>query len=144
MAKTFISNEPTIQTLGADVVRDASRVTWQAQPSGVVFSLLFPAVVNWTPAQIDQQGELWADRWNQNAAFPGVAGIVVTQQVDAAGNLTDVAQVTVVSTSGLSSNQINVGPAEWNPSVKGTTLTTSFGDVVSAEVARLDAIEKGG
>jgi hypothetical protein len=143
VAKEFIINEPTIQTLGSDIVRDAFRVTWRALPSGVVFSELFAPVEIWSPAQVDAQGELWANRWNQNALVPGVAGITVTQQVDAAGNLSDVAQVTVVSTSGNSTSLLNVPPRQWLPSVSGTTLTTSFGDTVRAEVQRLDAIEAG-
>ena len=144
MGKVFLANEPTIQTLGSDILRDAFRVTWQATPSNVVYSLLFAPVEIWTAELVNQQGDVWANNWNQNAAVPGVAGITVTQQVDTAGNLQDVAQVTVLSTSGNSSSLINLPPAEWSPSVEGTTLTTSFGDAVRAEVARLDAIEHGG
>lgn len=144
MGKVFRINEPTIQTIGSDIVRDAFRVTWTATPSDVTFSLLFAPVNIWTPADVDAQGDLWADRWNKNAAVPGVAGIVVTQRVDAADNLVDVAQVTVVSTSGNSTSLIMVPVNEWLPSVAGTSLTTSFGDVIGAEVARLDAIEAGG
>jgi hypothetical protein len=143
VAKEFVINEPTIQTIGADIVRDAFRVTWRALPSGVVYSLLFAPVEIWTPARVDEQGDLWADRWNQNALVPGVAGIAVTQQTDAAQNLVDVAQVTVISTSGNSSSLLSVPPRQWLPSVSGTSLTTSFGDTVRAEVQRLDAIEAG-
>lgn len=144
MPAEFIINEPTIQTIGTDIVRDAFRVTWRAQPSGVVYSLLFAPVEIWTPAQVQAQGDLWAGRWNQNAAVPGVAGIVVTQRVDVTDNLVDVANVTVVSTSGNSSSLIFVPVQQWLPSVEGTTLTTSFPSVIRAEVARLDAIEAGG
>jgi hypothetical protein len=144
VAKEFIINEPTIKTSGADIVEDAFRITWRALPSGVVFSELFLVKNNWTPELIDQQGEMWANRWNQNALVPGVAGIVVTQETNVAGNLEDVAQVTVVSTSVNSSSLIKVPVRNWLPDVSGTTLTTSFGDVIRAEVARLDAIEAGG
>jgi hypothetical protein len=137
----FLLNEPTIQTLGSDIVRDAMRITYRAQPSGVVFSLLFAPVEIWTAQTVADQAQLWSDNWNQNALVPGVVGIATTQQVNAAGNLEDVALVTVSSTSGNSTSQLELPPREWLPSVAGTTLTTSFGDRVRAEVQRLDAIE---
>jgi len=58
---------------------------------------------------------LWSGYWDTNAAVPGVAAIGVTQDVDAAGQLKDVAFIVVTSTSGLSNIQITLPPPEWLP-----------------------------
>lgn len=147
MAVKFEQGEATVQTIGADITRNAQRNTYTALPSGVVFSLLFAPwpSPNWTPAAIAQQANYWADIWNQNSRVPGVTGINVTQQTnEVTGNLEDVALVGIVSSSGLSTAQIELGPREWLPSVANTTLTRSFPDAVAAAVAELDQAESVG
>jgi hypothetical protein len=143
MPYQLLGSESTVQVLSPDFARDAQRYTAIAEPSGVVFSLLFAPFEIWSPAAIASQLNLWADRWNANRLVPGVLGIQVTQETDEAGQLKDVAIVTVGSTSGVSTATAVIPETEWNPDVTGTTLTTSFGDAIRAVVARLDAVEAG-
>lgn len=139
MTPTFVQAEDTVQTIGADVSRNAERITYQANPSGVVYSLLFapwPSDI-WTPKTIQQQADLWETRWNTNRAVPGVTGISVTQQTsEVTSNLEDVAFVGVKSTSGLSTSLVELPlPAFW---------PDEFAKRIAAERAALDAIEAGG
>lgn len=135
MTAVFLQAEPTIQTIGADVIRDAQRITYQAQPSGVVYSLLFapwPSPV-WSDETVSQQANEWADRWNENAAQPGVVGVNVTQRVNEAGNLQDVADVYVRSTSGRSTSLIVADLPHFWPD--------QFAQLVATERGRLDSYE---
>lgn len=143
MPYQLLGSESTVQVLAPDFARDAQRYTAQAIPSGVVYSLLFAPWEIWTPAAVVEQLNLWADRWNENSATPGVVAIDVTQEQNEAGQLQDVAIVTVRSTSGLSRGQVILTPDQWNPSIEGTTLTQSFADAIAPEIARLDQIEAG-
>ena len=147
---SFLSAEQTIQVLSDDITRPAQRVTGIANASGVVYSLLFAPYptdeqgsVIWTADAINGQMDYWAGVWDQNAQVPGVLDISVTQNVNPAGRLMDVAVVVVASTSGKSTTQIELGPREWAPSVAGTTLTRSFPDAVAQARAQLDAVEAG-
>lgn len=139
----FIAAEPTIQVLSPDVVRDAQRVTGQAAVSNVVYSLLFAPYptdptgkVVWDDQAIASQMELWAGYWDTNSAVPGVAGVSVTQEVDASGQLVDVALVTVLSTSGNSSTLLQLYPHDFFPD--------TFAPRVEAARAQLDAVEATG
>jgi hypothetical protein len=116
----FLGGEPTIQVLSPDIVRDAQRITARAQQSGVVYSLLFApwpradtGEIVWSTAAIQQQLAYWAGVWNANAATPGVVAIALSQQVDPAGELKDVALVTIQSSSGRSFTQLLLYPHDF-------------------------------
>lgn len=150
-AYEFLGAEQTVQVLSDEIVRDAQRVTARAVESGIVYSLLFApyptdplGTVVWTPALIAEQLAYWAGIWNQNAEVPGVLGISVTQETNAAGTLVDVARVYIASSSGRSTTVLELGPRKWLPSVANTTLTESFGDAVARARAELDQVEAGG
>jgi hypothetical protein len=144
MPYTLLNSETTVQVLASDFARDAQRYQAQAHPSEVVYSILIPQTGGWTPEMVAQQLEYWSGIWNQNRLVPGVLGIDVTQEQNQAGQLRDVAIVTVRSSSGIQTSQIVVDVRDWLPDVTGTTLEHSFGDVIAAEVARLDAVEAAG
>ncbi len=135
MPAAFISSEPTIQTLGVDIIQDVQKFTYQAVPSGVVFTFQFGPWPNpnVTAQDIAATANGWADRWNDNASQPGVVGISLAQQVNQAGNLEDVCFVTVSSSSGRSTSQIVGRIDHFFPSI--------FDPWVAAERALLDAIE---
>lgn len=135
MPAAFVQSEPSVQTMGNDVVIDVQKFTYQAIPSGVVFTFVFGPWPNpnVTPQDIALTANGWADRWNENASQPGVVGISLAQQVSPAGNLEEVCYVTVRSTSGRSTSQIVGDLAHFFPSI--------FNPWVAAERARLDAIE---
>lgn len=139
----ILGGEPTIKILSADLVRDAQRYTAQASESGIVYSLLFSpwptdeqGNVIWTDAAIQSELSYWAGIWDTNAAVPGVLGIGLSQDVNAAGQLTDVALVTVSSSSGVSTGQISLPPVHFLPA--------NFAANVRDARARLDAVEAGG
>jgi hypothetical protein len=141
-AYTFLVAEPTVQVLSPEIVRDAQRVTAQAVESSVVFSLLFAPYptdptgkVIWSPEAIAFQLADWASKWDTNAAVPGVLGIALSQDVDDTGQLKDVALVTVQSTSGNSTAQLNLYPHDFFPD--------TFAPRVAATREQLDATEKG-
>lgn len=135
MPAQFIQSEPTIQTLGANIVQDGQRFTYQAIPSQVVFSFEFGPWPNKnvTAQDIAITANGWADRWNANASQPGVVNISLAQEVSPAGNLEDIAYVTVQSTSGRSTSLISGRIDHFFPSI--------FDPWVAAERANLDAIE---
>lgn len=150
-AYEFLTSEATIQIVSTDIVRDAQRVAARASASQVVYTLTFSpyptdpqGTVIWTESVIHDQLSYWAGIWNSNALVRGVAGIGLTQTVDALGQLQDIAIVAVTSTSGNSTTQLTLPPREWLPSVAGTTLTKSFPDAVAEAVAQLDAVEAAG
>lgn len=138
----LIASEPDLQVVSGNIVYDAQRVTARANASGVVFSIL---VVN-TPQHPDRMidfadrvrnaVEAWAQFWNMNAAVPGVANIGLSQEVDDGGNLRDVANVVIASSSGRSTMQITVLPAQFMP--------LDFKPVVEVARAQLDALEAAG
>ena len=141
-AYSFLIAEPTLQVLSPEIVRDAQRVTAQALESSVVYSLLFAPYptdpngdVIWTADAIASQLSTWAGNWNTNWKVPGVLGIALSQDVDAAGQLKDVALVTVSSTSGNSTTQLNLYPHDFFPD--------TFAPAVEAARAQLDAVEAG-
>lgn len=135
MSATFISSEPSIQTLGPNTIQDVQVFTYQAQPSGVIYTFQFGPWPNKNvdAATIKQTADGWADRWNSNFKQPGVVGISLAQQVNAAGNLEDVVYVTVQSDSGRSTSQIVGRIDHFFPSI--------FNKWVAEELANLNAIE---
>jgi hypothetical protein len=150
-AYQFLTSEATIQVLSPDLVRDAQRITARASASQVVYSLVFApyptdpqGTIIWTDSLIADQLSYWAGIWDTNSMVRGVAGISLTQTVDATGQLQDVALVVVTSTSGNSTAQLTLPPRQWLPSVAGTTLTKSFPDSVAEAVGQLDAVEASG
>jgi hypothetical protein len=138
----LIGAEPDLQVVSGNIVYDAERVTARASKSGVVFTIL---VVNrqFSPDYLIDFADLvrntveaWAAFWDMNAAVPGVVAIGLAQEVDDAGQLSDVANVIVSSTSGRSTMQQVIRPAQFMPS--------DFKPVVESARAQLDKLESFG
>ena len=135
---TFLLAEPPLHAFSPDLVEDAQRRTYQADESGVVYSLLLSGeVYKHFDSNIDLvatvAGQL-AATWNANAAVPGVADIVETQTVSPLGSLDDVYQVAVESTSGKSTAIIEVDANDIRSDV--------FAEIVGTSRASLDAAEQ--
>lgn len=137
-----LGSEPDLQVVSSNIVYDAQRVTARAIQSGVVFTVL---VVNrqYTVDRlvdfatlVDAAVSTWAQFWNMNAAEPGVLNIGISQEVDAAGELRDVANVLVGSSSERSTMLITVSPPNFLP--------TEFRPLAAAARASLDALEAKG
>lgn len=138
----LLASEPDLQVLSGNIVLDAQRVTARANLSGVVYSVLVvntpqapDRMVDWS-VRVDAAVSVWAQFWNMNAAEPGVLSIGISQEVDAAGQLRDVANVVVGSTSGRSSMQLNIPATQFLP--------TEFEKPVAAARAQLDRLEAFG
>lgn len=137
---TFRLSEPTLHAFSPDLVEDAQRNTYQADISGVVYSLLLTGEVYKNMAAnaslvATVAGQL-AATWDANAAVPGVADIVETQEVSPLGSLDDVYQVAVQSTSGRSTLILALTNQQIRPDV--------FAQIVATNVAALDTLEQGG
>ena len=137
---TFLLSEPTLHAFSPDLVEDAQRNTYQADVSGVVYSLVLAGEVY---KHLRQNADLVATVagqlaavWDTNRAVPGVADIVETQDVSPLGSLDDVYQVAVESTSGRSTSILTVRDQQVRPDV--------FAKIIAAEVAGLDKQEKAG
>ena len=137
---TFLLSEPTLHAFSPDLVEDAQRNTYQADVSGVVYSLVLAGEVY---KHLRQNADLVATVagqlaavWDTNRAVPGVADIVETQDVSPLGSLDDVYQVAVESTSGRSTSILTVRDQQVRPDV--------FSKIIAAEVSALDKQEKAG
>lgn len=142
-AYQFLTSEATLKVLSPELVQDAQRITARASESGVVYSLVFSDYptdptgrVIWTPQLIADQLAYWAGLWDQNSLVPGVVGIGLTQELNAASELVEIALVTVQSTSGRSTTTATLGPRSFLPE--------PFATAVAAVRQQLDADEAGG
>lgn len=131
-AFSFVASEATTEVSASDEVRDVQRTTLTAQPSGVTFSVMVPSGAGMAAATAAAATPI-AEAFNTAADHPGVAGIFTSQEVNAAGNVTDVAVVTVTSTSGRSSTTVTVP--------MGTVQGGDISGAVADARAQLDALE---
>ncbi len=139
----FLGNEPTVRAYGTEIVDPGERWTWQAEPSGIVFSLVFAPIPPpqggasiWTPDAIDQQAHEWADLLAGLLSLPGVTTVTQVQQLDDAQQLHDFVQVTVRSSSGMSVRALQFRQAEVLP-------PSTVDDVIAQTQAALDQAEAG-
>jgi hypothetical protein len=130
-------SEPTLHAFSPELVEDAIRNTYQADESGVVYSLVVSSEAlrasRTNPSLIPTVAGQIAAIWNENARVPGVTDIVETQEVSPLGSLSDIFQVAVESTSGLFTSILTVTQNQVRPDV--------FAAIVGSEVARLNAAE---
>ncbi len=135
---TFLLSEPTLYAFSPELVEDAQRNTYQADASGVVYSLVISgeALKNarTNPDLIPTVAGQLAAQWNENAKVVGVTDIQETQDSTTLGSLYDVFQVAVESTSGRSTSILTLRDQE--------TRADVFAGIVAAEVKSLDAAEK--
>ncbi len=128
----ILAGEHTVELLGATDVQDVYQVTARALPSNAVYHVRFPPILQDPTAIADILG-VWAGWYNDAAALPNVVGVSTLQDVNAAGQIDDVNQLTVRSNSGRLTQTINVSGADM-----GTPRVASL---VEAAVAQLNAIE---
>jgi hypothetical protein len=130
-------SEPTLHAFSPELVEDAVRNTYQADESGVVYSLVLAGEAlryeRIHPGNIATVAGQMAAVWNENARVPGVTDIVETQEVSPLGSLDDIFQVSVESASGLFTSILTVTPNQIRPDV--------FAQVIAREVAALNAAE---
>src|SRR5437867_1926629 len=116
MAETarLLLAEATIYTYGSEIVQPAERWTFQASPSGIVYSLVFHPIpppagstTVWTPEAIAQQRDEWANLLAGLLALPNVTGVAQTQEIDDLNNLHELTLVSVRSDSGVASRVLS-------------------------------------
>lgn len=134
---TFLGSEPTLHAFSPEKVEDAVRNTYQADASGVVYSLVVSGEAlrsaRTNPGLIPTVAGQWAAAWNENARVPGVTDIVETQEDTPLGSLYDVFQVAVESSSGRSTSILTLKSNLVRPDI--------FAGIIAAEVKRLNAAE---
>jgi hypothetical protein len=130
-------SEPTLHAFSPELVEDAVRNTYQADESGIVYSLVVAGEAlryeRKHPGNIATVAGQLAAVWNENARVPGVTDIVETQEVSPLGSMDDIFQVAVESTSGIFNSILTVTENQVRPDV--------FAKIIAAEVARLNAAE---
>lgn len=129
-----LAGESTVELIGATDVQDVYQVTARALPSGVVYHVRFPPAIN-DPESIRVILGEWATQYNALVALPGVVGVSTLQDVDAAGQISDVTDVTVRSNSGRLSSTVEIKAF----SVVDGNLT----DLLAEAVVNLNKIEEG-
>lgn len=134
---TFLLSEPTLYAFSPELVEDAQRNTYQADTSGVVYSIVLSGeALRYYRKYPDNLGTVagqLAAMWDENRAVPGVTDIIPTQDVSPLGSLYDVAQVAVESTSGRSTAIITVRDQDSRPDI--------FAPIIADAVKSLDAQE---
>jgi hypothetical protein len=131
-AYEILAGEKTIELVGLADVNDVNQVTARAIPSDIVFHVRFKGN-EFSSANVIYFLKRFAGYYNTLAELPHVVGAQVYEDITAAGQLRDMMEVTVASTSG----------------VLTTTITeTGIGrsldymqQQVNAAAANLDAIE---
>ena len=104
---TSIGRYQGVELLGGSATRDVEVEQWQTDASGVYFEFRIPRA-DWTPTQAAQEASQYANYIENVAQRSDVGGLFYNQTVNAAGQLVDVFDITVLSASGLSSAQIEV------------------------------------
>ncbi len=137
---TFLLSEPTLHAFSPELVEDAQRNTYQADTSGVVYSLLLAGEVYKHMATnatlvATVAGQL-AATWDTNAAVPGVVDIEETQTTSPLGSLDDVYQVAIQSTSGRSTIIATFQPSNIRPDLFAQTVAYWVGVLDKQETAR--------
>lgn len=135
---TLLLSEPTLYAFSPELVEDAQRNTYQADASGVVYSLVLSGEAlkyqRTNPGLIATVAGQLAAAWNTNAAVPGVVDIQPTQETSALGSLYDVTQVAVESTSGRTTEILTLRDQQVRPDV--------FASIIAATVKAMDAAER--
>lgn len=131
----FLSGEPTLHTTSPELVEGAQRLAYRAQESGVTYFLTVPTTVFSNPGAVATIAAAWAAVWDANAKVPGVLDIAETQIVQPLGNLQDVAEVVVGSTSGRSSMLVTFQQSNLEPSLFASTVAYWRGQLDAVEAA---------
>ncbi len=136
-AFTQLTSEPTLHAFSPDRIEDAQRITYRADESGVIYSLtvLAEALTELNLPNLGRVAGMWANRWNINAAVPGVQEIEDGQEVTTLGSINDIVSVAVDSTSGNSTTIVTVKDRDMEPQFFEPIInrTRSFLDAMEAQ-----------
>jgi len=130
-AYIYLGGEPTVHAFTPEKVEQATRFSYQALESGIVFSVLASGEALKSPGLIATVAGQMAHAWNINAKVPGVVDVAEVQLVSPLGSLDDAYEVAVESTDTKTGGVITVQTIDVRPDV--------FAQIVAAERTRLDA-----
>ncbi len=130
-AYTYLGGEPTVHSFGGEQVEQATRFSYRADQSGVVFTILASGEALNNPGVIATVAGQLAHQWNVNATVAGVTDIAESQEVKPLGSLDDVYNVAVESTNGLTGGVLVLATED--------TRTDVFAEKVAAYRKTLDA-----
>ncbi len=130
-AYLYLGGEPTVHAFSPEVVEQATRFTYQAVESGIVYTVLASGEALNNPGVISAVAGQLAHTWNVNAQVPGVTDVAESQEVSPLGSLDDVYNVAVESTNGKTGGVLVVKDQDIRPDV--------FADTVAAYRKTLDA-----
>lgn len=125
--------EPTVYAFNPEKIEDAERFYYMANESQVIYPLVVSGEALKFPDLIATVAGQLAFAWNQNAKVPGVLQVSANQEAQPAGNLIDVFDVYVSSTSGLTQGLVQVQGQDVRPDL--------FAKLIGAERATLDKYE---
>ncbi len=129
-AYVYLGGEPTVHAFSPEKVEQATRFSYQAAQSGVVYSVLASGEALNNPGVIATVAGQLAHTWNTNAQVPGVTDIAESQTVSPLGSLDDVYDVAVESTDGKTGGVLTVKDQNIRPDV--------FAELVGDYRAQLD------
>lgn len=130
---TYLGGEATIHSFDGEHTEQATRFSYRADASRVVYSLVVSGEALKFPDLIATVAGQYAAVWDENAAVAGVTDIAETQEVRPLGGLDDVYNVAVESQSGKTEGVISLHVLDTRPDL--------FAAAVAAERKTLDAFE---
>lgn len=132
---TLLGGEATLHAFSPEHVENAQRNIYRADASGVTYALTLSmeALKPDNAALVNTVAREYAAMWNKNAAVTGVLEIAEVQDTTPLGQLVDIAQVAIESTSGRSQTVLELPESKFPPDL--------FAAAVGAAVAGLDALE---
>jgi Ethanolamine utilization protein EutJ (predicted chaperonin) len=94
-----VSSETVQQLLGTAGTQSVERVYAQAIPSGIVFGVDFPPVID-NPTAVDEILAIRAADFNDLGAQPGVTGVQVIEDINDADQMVERLAITITDPSG--------------------------------------------
>lgn len=132
----WLGAEPVTSFLGPNVTQQETEVTAQAVKSGVIFVDRFLPVNFNSETDVADELNALAGRFDEWSNIPGVSEITTYQDITAQGQVKNVTVITVVSSSGKSSQTF-----DWVYPVAEFQTVAPLIEKVAGIVAHLDALE---
>jgi hypothetical protein len=134
MAATFqvVAQYPTLEFLGGTRTQQVMTVGIQTKPSGIYVEFRLPKLI-YDDQHVNAAAIGWATIFETIATEDWVGGVEWAQRPTAGGQLQDVAVITVVSSSGNSSDTLTVPVTQLGPKLHQPQITALHEKLDSAE-----------
>jgi hypothetical protein len=118
---TYLGGEPTVHAFQDDKVEQAMRFTYRADASRIDFALVVSGDTLNTPETILKVARQVAYALNADSAIPGVLDMEETQYVTPLGSINDIWNVAFSSTSGLTTQIVQLQQLDMRADLFATT-----------------------